>query len=464
MSEDAIFKRLLDKYGEKRAKTIMGVRMNVDQVRRMQELLKKRIKRKDIAITLKISRPTLNNAILKYGVEAISEKSKRVEPKYIDEWDSSEVVARFKEENRKVVVDTLAGYLRAGRETWKVLNKKDPMTWTEDDFKKMWNYPPFFRKGTNEINFNNAVALRRWMEFTKNFDLLKVYDTEDLKKTGLRKGYYIQTLDDMIQVINAIQYPDTLTMFRIGTECGARISSLKLIHPADIIYSRGIIIMKETKTDQEGLERDFNQKTLEFVRRYIFDYNISGRDLIFRRSEQYYNADLKQAGKKANIAFDLTSHVGMKHTFVTQASAHSVSLEVVSEQTGTDPSTLKQFYLGIGQNKKRHELLGEPYPIETYGEWINKLDDYYRKRYEQLKTQVMWTDGFTKKKEVKPKKEEKPKSDKPHPIHWKAVDGIIASPKTPPALVPLWKDARDLHNQGFSDFEVRQRMNWKQRT
>lgn len=391
--------------------------------------------------------------------QAELERPKRIEPKYIQEFETSDTVRDFITQNKKL--KALPIYIATGREAWKLLNKKDPITWTEEDYLKLWNYEGFQESSTGLISFNRAVHLRKWMIHSKQFELPNrpAFTTKGLKgEKGVKKTHYLKTLDEMIRVISAIRYPDTLVMFRIGTECGARISSCLLTKPQDIDYSQGIIIMKEPKVSKIH-ERDFNKQTLDFVRRYIYDYNIQGNDFLFKRKAPFYNRDFHQAGKTAQIDFDLTSHEAMKHTFVSQASAHGVSLEAVSDQTGTDPNTLKEFYLGIGAQKRRHELLGEPYNVETYGAWIAKLDPYYTQRYDQLKKEIIKVNGFARPQEIKPKKPLEAKEIRP--IRWEAVKGIIASPETPEKLRPRWKEALDLHDQGFSDYEIRKRMGWK---
>lgn len=408
------------------------LRMNQEQLKEMDRLLARGVSKSETARRLKVSRPTLDKAIVMHI--AAPEKPKLLTPRYVQSFQSSEMAQRFVATHK----DKLA-YIRVGRESFRVLNNKDPSDWNESDYDKLWAYEGFKDNSTGKTQFNNAVGLRRWMVFTGHTDLtnLEKFSTKNLKKEkGLHKTSYLKTLDEMIFVINSIQYPDTLVMLRQGSECGARISSLLLSTPKHIDETQGIIIMFEPKV-KKGVDRDFNRETIAFIRRYANDFNIHGDTKLYQRPEYFYNADMKQAGKIANIDFDLTSHKAMKHTFVTQASAHGVSLEVVSAQTGTDPSTLSDFYLGIGKAKKRHELLGEPYPIETYGEWIHKLDQYYIKRYEEIKKNAVATNGIGRQKQPKPQTPLKPKVKRV--INWDAVKAMIANPKTPPTLKLYWE-------------------------
>ena len=211
-----------------------------------------------------------------------------------------------------------------------------------------------------------------------------------------------------------------------------------------------MILMRETKTSQI-LERDFPFETLETLKKYIYDFDFKGNQLIFPRSLGDINNDLKQAGLKAEIPFPLTSHTAMKHTFVSLASNRGVSLEVVSKQTGTDPKTLMDFYAGLDRRKIRHELIGEEYKEPTYHEVIKQITKAVRLRYAQIKGNMRAVNGISKTKK------KAPQLKKPRPTNWKAIEALIASDKTPEHIKKAWRARIKLHRQGLSDAEIRQR-------
>lgn len=382
--------------------------------------------------------------------ERVSRK-KRMEPAYAMDFEKTAAVKRMKE--LKKGIKRLSSYLSVGKQAWIILNKKDPATWDIDDYKLLWNHPKLADKKTGKIAFNKAVALRQWMEVAKLYDLKnsQEFDTRGLKREkGAKLTHWISEEQQFIDVINAFEYPDTLQMFNLGIQCGARHSSLKLIKPGDIMYSLGSIKMRETKTKQT-LQRDFLPDTLETLRYYIQHFNFKIDDKIFPRSLNKINEDLKQAGEKAGIDFDLTTHVGMKHTFVSFASLRGVSLEAVSTQTGTDPSTLMQFYAGTGKKKVRAELLGEPAPPPNWHHVMLRLQPIVRARFEAIK------DAFNKKT----KSSKTPKKRKPRKLNWSTVEKLVKTESTPEPIKKAWKKALALHRKGLSDAEVKKEMGWK---
>ena len=81
-----------------------------------------------------------------------------------------------------------------------------------------------------------------------------------------------------------------------------------------------------------------------------------------------------------------TSHTVGKHTFVSLAGLHGISLDECSDQCGTDPTTIKDFYHGTLGDKRRASILGEK-TFETWRDWIEKeggIDELYNKRYDEL--------------------------------------------------------------------------------
>ena len=82
-----------------------------------------------------------------------------------------------------------------------------------------------------------------------------------------------------------------------------------------------------------------------------------------------------------------TTHTVMKHTFVSLAGLHGLSLDDCAEQCGTDPTTIRDFYHGTLGDKLRSIILGEK-TFEPWKDWIRRIiEPLYTKRYNELKQQ-----------------------------------------------------------------------------
>lgn len=411
-----------------------SIRMTDEEIKEMHRLLAKKVSKSEISRRLKKSRPTLDKAIAMYPT--IPEKPKLLIPKYIEEFEASDTVKIIRETYKGKSM--LEGIIRVGRESWRALGKKDPSTWTEEDFLALLKHPAFIDSMTGKIQFNNMTFLRAWMSHIKRYDLLTrpEFTTKELKRPkGRRKAHYLKSQDEIIRVIQYIERPDTLLFIRAGIESGGRYSSSQLIKPQDIDYTQNMIFMFEPKVKTPE-ERLFSKETITALRQYIVDFNLRPDEQLFKRQLYLYNKEMREAGDKAQLGFPFTTHT-LKHTFVSLASAHGVSLEIVADQTGTEAQTLREFYLAINPAKRRHELLGEPLEYKTWGQLIRELDPYYRERYNQIKASYTKTNGITK---IQP--QTRPPAPKPkvkRAINWEAVKAIIAKKNTPPNLKKYWE-------------------------
>ena len=414
--------------------------VTVEKVNKIHELLKKGWSKTRVAKEVGISRRGLYNVLEVYP-KPIKRVRKAIKKAEIGaDFKDLTIVKDFARVHKEKA--KLKAYLRAGIWAYEVLKKKHPSYWTQDDFRLLWGHEVFRDPQTGKIRFQYAVGLRRWMDHL-GIKVGPEFTTKGLKRPPARQLFYLKSEEELVSVIMNLQYPDTLALFRLGTESGARHSSLKGIRPIDIDPTQGIIIMREPKV-QQSLTRYFNKDTIAFIERYIEDMGFKGKELIFPRKLGSINADLKQAGERANIPFDLTSHVALKHTFVSLASNYGVSLEVVSEQTGTDPQTLRAFYVGIDIRRMRSELLGERYRRPDFHELIEKLEPFYNKRYAQVREALTKIDGLAKK----PKKKA-PKKKKPRKVAYTTVEALLDNEKTPENIRRYWE--RRIKEEGKKD-------------
>lgn len=397
--------------------------------------------------------------ILKKFPNPIQRESKtgNLTPTYTEEFLSLDRVKEMEKRKQGVSKSKLQQYLSVGLKSWKILNKKHPDAWTEADFKMLWAHPDMKDPETGMISFGNASALRNWMQHLALYDSLNsgYFTTKKLKRQAGRKlTHWVKTEEEFKAVIDAIQYPDTLILFSMGIQCGGRLSSFKNLTPEKISYADETVIMHEPKVKQI-VTRDFLQNLLQLLKTYIIDTGTSGRGRVFTATDEKLNEDMKQAGKKAGIDFDLTSHVALKHTFVSFASNHGVPLEIVSQQTGTDPSTLMKFYAGTDRERTRHFLLGKPHKESDFHEVMNRLNDYAAARYQTIKGRTR--SGAEAKARRGANISAGMKRQGPR-YNWAAGEKLAKNPKAPIGIRKGWEFILKLHRQGLSDAEIKARV------
>ena len=113
---------------------------------------------------------------------------------------------------------------------------------------------------------------------------------------------------------------------------------------------------------------------------------------------------------------------------MTQGAFHDLSMESISEQTGTNPNTLRDFYVGVKEKKLRHELLGEKLDVLPYHEWVKTFD-------------TLWSQQYTSIPVHRKDKTEKTASNqtaKSRAINWTAIKRLIENPSTPEPLRRYW--------------------------
>ncbi|MCW4011289.1 MAG: hypothetical protein NWF05_11850 [Candidatus Bathyarchaeota archaeon] len=272
------------------------------------------------------------------------------------------------------------------------------------------------------------------------------WDTTGLKNIGGKKDDYLQEkeLEAYVKGINEI---DTLVLHRLSLEGGGRISSQLLMgtklpngYLCQPFWDLGAISMFEPKVELSKtggkVKRYFVPETMAFFKRYKEDKPIVGA--WFKRFESYpqnydsYSVSLKMAGFRAGLwryktarkgeplaegehldaatgrVYKLravvnnqkgttdyrkqwltegkmtTSHTVGKHTFVSLAGLHGLSLDDCAEQCGTDPTTIKDFYHGTLGDKLRAAILGEK-NFEPWKEWVHRfVEPLYTSRYNEL--------------------------------------------------------------------------------
>lgn len=274
------------------------------------------------------------------------------------------------------------------------------------------------------------------------------WDTTGKKNIGSKKEDYLQEFELKAYVEN-INEIDTLVLHRLGLEGGGRISSQLLMgktmpngYRCQALWDLNKITMFEPKVEGSKtggkVSRYFVPETMAFFRRYVTDFGKVGawfdRSSSADQSYNSYSASIKLAGLRAGIwRFKMakqgqplaenekvapnghvyrlkavnvskkgtqayrkewvtegkltTTHTAMKHTFVSLAGLHGLSLDDCAEQCGTDPTTIRDFYHGTLGDKLRAVLLGEK-TFEPWKDWIHRfVEPLYTNRYNELMRQ-----------------------------------------------------------------------------
>lgn len=439
MSESAIKKTTLDQF----------VRLGGYQIVKQDQETKRWKGISRAAQVTQLSDETIRSILKEYP-----EPPSKTLPIYVQDFNESEG-HRLIQEKYGNKAFFKANLIPTAIRAFQILDKKDPISWTEDDFQKLWNYPELQDPVTECIDFNKSVNLRRIMQAIGRADLLEKFKTKK-RKPGAKRHWYLSN-EDIVAIVQHIEEADTLLMFYEGIATGARESGLTTTRPDQINYGESILQIYERKTKQ-WVDKYVPRFLLDLIVRYIGHFQIPDTERLYKRSYNVYLRRLKKAGKTSGVKHTASTHI-MKHTFVTQACNRDVSLEVVSQQCGTEPKTLQDYYFGVKTEKMRHELLGETYTPEPFPVWLEKLHEHFAKRFEEIKDNSIMTAGGIRlsKKKLKTK-------GKARDIRWNAIEKMVAkfdaltSEQQAQAknryVIPYWKRALEIHRQGKPDQEA----------
>lgn len=342
------------------------------------------------SILLKLSRPTIDRILRQHPKTPTT-----TIPKYVFQWEETEGNRIFVEKYQGQVRD-FKRFVAIGLKVWLFLDKKDPLYWGIEDFRAIWRAEEFSDPKTGKMRFETAIALRKWMRaMGKNeFSHGEEFTTKRLKRPkGIRRQWFLED-DEITRLIEAMERTDLLLSFVLSLLSGGRASSVMKnykarsqgIRPLDVDDQNNSILMFESKRT-EYVSRLFHPKVIELVKRYVHDYSIKPNASCFFDYGTMRRL-LKETAQKAGVS-KIVDMLGSwhitKHTFVSQGAYHGLSLEVISEQTGTDANTLMDYYAGIKEKKMRLELLGEKVDIEPFHEWaLRVIIQPSIKQYERL--------------------------------------------------------------------------------
>ncbi|MDR2203561.1 MAG: site-specific integrase [Nitrososphaerota archaeon] len=373
-----------------------------------------------------LSRPTVYAILEKYP-----KQPKRIIPQYVKDFDTTEGAKQFLSKNRNRIKTWKKCY-SLGLKCYLLLGRKDSLNWTIDDYRKLWMYEKFTDTVTQRTSDTTVFGLRLWMKTMGKHDLLQQEEfvTRGLKRPKSRKSWCLED-EHLIELIKATKHHYLLLIAEIGVKSGGRISSILGVRPLDCNFEKDLIMMYEPKI-KDYRPRFLDQGCMGRVKRYIEDYQIAPDKPLFP-SYSTVRKTLKAVAVDANISqlasMRGTTHI-FKHTFVTQGAFHDLSMESISEQTGTNPNTLRDFYVGVKEKKLRHELLGETLDVSPYHKWVETFESLWSQQYSSIPVQ----------KKIKAEQQPKPTdpSGKPRVINWIAIKRLTENPNTPTPLRNYW--------------------------
>jgi len=373
----------------------------------------------------KIHRDTITRLLKEFPTKPV----KKIMPKYYEDFKESTGYKRL-----KIAIGHRSWFknvVRVTLEAFHFLGNKDPIYWTVDDIRKLRSSSLKMRNPiTNDIDPNKATELRRALNALGKYDLLPVLKNVPKPPAGKKLEWYLEE-NDLISMVHNVERPDTLLYFYVGITAGARHSGIMTLTPERIKPAHQEMLIYEPKR-KEYVAKIIPSSVIDLLNQYIVDFGFKGDQRIFPMSYARYNRRLKETGEKAGLTSTTTTHI-LKHTFVSQASFHGVSLDVVSAQTGTDEATLKKFYRAENIRRLRHELLGEEYGVMPFHEWVEKvLHPHFASRYKEIKEKYVRTNGILRLKHVVKHKAARapPRKKTKRMFSWKAIKAITQSKPT----------------------------------
>jgi integrase len=329
-----------------------------------------------------LSRPTIYKLL-----EAYPEPPRNIQPKYVKTFEESEgfrlLELTYKKklspaEWRQTIRDCLLAWRHIGGSS---NNKKDPISWTIDDWREIWNMEVFYSKEAGGILEQHATRLRRMMYSCDIIEALRKFKGKKAPQ-GKHKDWFLHDHEIKL-LVDHIAEQDTLLFVLLGISTGARASALLKIKVEWIDFYSKTIKVYEPKV------KVFAYKyppycVFELLKEYIEEKNLRPEDQVFPRGYSFYVRAMKASGKRAGIGSNVTTHI-LKHTYVSQAYRHGVSAETVVEQVKTELRTLLKYYQAKDEKRMRHEMQGTDFKHVPFHEWLGALSYFFKVRYNQLK-------------------------------------------------------------------------------
>ena len=241
-----------------------------------------------------LSRPTVYAILQRYP-----KQPKRAIPQYIKDFNTSEGAKLFLSKNRNRIKTWKKCY-QLGLKCYLLLNKKDPISWTIEDYRKLCTHEQFIDSVTQRTRDTIVFGLRLWMKATGKHDLLQTeeFSTKGLKRPKSRKSWHLEDTH-ITSLIKATKHHYLLLIEELGVKSGGRISSILGVRPLDCNFEKNLVMMYEPKV-KDYRPRFLDPNCMNRVKQYIKDYQITPDKPLFP-SYSTVRKVLKDVAKEANI-------------------------------------------------------------------------------------------------------------------------------------------------------------------
>jgi hypothetical protein len=325
-----------------------------------------------------LTRPTIYKILEEHPT-----KPSKVKPKYVETLTDSEGYRRLEQlYSKSISHNAWTNTIYTVQLAFKILGySKDPISWTEEDYRQLWAAPEFHKEECKGIGKMYAIALRRLMRATDNHNMLAKFKFSNPPE-GKKKQWFLHT-DDIKQLVPVIDNTEVLLKVLVGITTGARDSGLDSITLERCDFSSNCIEVYEKKVRHYVLKFPPFQ-VMQLLKQYVTDMGFKPSDKIFPTGYSTFNAQLKKLGKKAGITKKVTTHI-LKHTFVSQAHMHGVSGSTIANQTGTEHRCLVKFYRAESEGLLRSEMQGIKFNVKPFHIWAAQIALDFKARYAQLR-------------------------------------------------------------------------------
>lgn len=325
-----------------------------------------------------LTRPTIYKIL-----EEHPQKPSKVTPKYVETLTESEGFRRLEQLYSKTISkNAWSSTIYTVEKAFKILGySKDPISWSEEDYRTLWAAPEFYAEECKGINKRYAVALRRLMRATDNHNLLAKFKFNNPPE-GKRKQWFLHT-SDIKALVPAIDNTEVLLKVLVGITTGARDSGLDSITVERCDFSSNCIEVYEKKVRHYVLKFPPFQ-VMQLLKQYVTDKGFKPSDKIFPSEYNWFNETLKATGERAGLTKKVTTHI-LKHTFVSQAHMHGVSGSTIANQTGTEHRCLVKFYRAESEGLLRSEMQGTKFDVQPFHIWAAQIALDFKARYLRLK-------------------------------------------------------------------------------
>lgn len=318
-------------------------------------------------------------------------KTRKIQPKYVEKWESSAGYLAISEHFRRfkdVKKETLNNYMRVAKEGWLFLRKKDPISWTLEDFLKLKENPAWFDHkaaeqmgGEPKISFAKASALRNVVEALGHKEWQDYLKTKKLKRAkGQKRQWYLEK-HEVKAIATAIEDFSASVLFYMACYTGSRIMTyINAIFGSLNLSIAGNETWEafEIKTGTP-ITKELNSRLVKRLKHYITVMKKAGlaghHDRIFPRGIKFYTDQLKEGAIKAGLCetgpdpnnpkkivddlihgFRISWHM-TRHTFASLLLGEGASLQHVMQQGPWKSSdTLIDYYSGVDRAKTRESM------------------------------------------------------------------------------------------------------------